>query len=75
MESLRSGDYAGRGVQSLTPEQIAKREACAARPVPASVQRQRDAAVSGAIGRVMEELNEQPAIIVLPTEAPGYVRA
>jgi hypothetical protein len=71
MESLRTGDHAG-GEGSFTPEQAARREASKARPVPPSVQRQRDAAVSGAIGRVMEELNERPPVISMP-ETPGRV--
>jgi hypothetical protein len=75
MESLRTGDHAGGGEGSFTPEQAARREACKARPVPPNVQRQREAAVSGAIGRVMEELNERPPVISMPADAPGRVTA
>ena len=75
MESLRSGDYAGKDVQGTLTTEQARREACAKRPVPASVLREREAAVSGAIGRVMEELNELPTVISMPVDSPGRVTA
>ena len=60
MSSLRSGDYAG----NKTPVTDSR-----GRAIPASVLRQREAALMGAIKGIVKDLDEPPEIVTARQEA------
>lgn len=67
MESRASGSEGEKAVSA------ARREDGAARPVPASVQRQRDTALNVAITRMMRDLADEPEVVVHPARSRNEV--